>query len=330
MNVALINATILIVGGLIAGVFSYELGLFIQDHKVERVQKAQKTKMTAKARAKIEKKLSRRFGLVRKHLENMDSHTRKYSPLFLYYTTMNDILISLNIRLATNVESLLLLIVCASVVTAFLLTISLGVKMYILVLLTLVCITHAILFFISRSETLERLIALMDAEDLVSSNMEDGVVEAVSKSLNSIDPRVRSLFEMFYNDVTGLGEQVDKALLRLNISVGPQYDSFCENALVFYKDNDPVVLQSFKEQMRRNTKRRIAIRKQQVTYRMNIMMFLLCILITLFMVFSSINILDVGDTYLLSGIGRTSMLFGTCIQLLGFAVSQIVYTGGVT
>lgn len=322
--------SLIIVGAILILLFINELIMYISEHRVQKAEELRKKKLTAKVREKIEKKLAKRFGIMRRSLENMDARSRKISPLYLYYTTMNTVIMSMGLRNVTNVESLFLFLVVVSIIIGIVVTFGLALKVTLMVIGVSLIVLHSVLFFIARSETMERAFALMDAEDMISSNMEDGVVEAVGKSLSSIDVRVRYLFEQFYNDVTGLGEQIDKALLRLNISIGPMYDSFCENALVYYKDNDPVVLQSFKEQMKRNTKRRIEMKKQQVAYKNNLILFFACVAITSLLVFTSVSLLGVGIEYLFSKVGRVTLIIGTCSQLLGFAASQIVYSGSVT
>lgn len=304
---------------------------FIKDRKGATQEKKPKKKIDLRALKinKVTNYAGKKIGNIRKHIENMSTNERKKSLIYKYYNMMNNILISLNIASITNPETLLLLITILSLIVSVILCTGLGLILTIICWITVFSITHSILYFFSRTETIARVNAMIDAEDILGSNMERGIIVAVSENIEALNPRIQPLFRDFLFNINRLKMPMDKALRLLNISLGPQMDKFCENSLTFYIDNDPVKLNDFRKQIQKNSKRRTALLKREKNFKNNLTLYVVGTGITIVFSFLAIGLIADYGEYISSYHGRVATIAGLIFGFLGFTLSQITYSGGV-
>lgn len=281
------------------------------------------------AKKKLYKPLGKHAGIMRKRLDNLNMRDRGKSYTYKYFSMMSSVISSLELQKFTNPESVLLLMALISVVVSIVLTIGLGMVVKVLTFFTCLVLLHAVLLFISHTSMLERMLAIMDAEDLLASNMEDGILVSVQKSLNSIDVKIRPIFSDFFTEASKSTDGIELAMVNFNMRLGSSMNSFCENALTHYKDNDSTSLKYFKDGIEKNTKKRILINKQQYQYRINMMMYTICMCICIAFGVIASFIVGEGLAYYSSAAGRIVTIISAVFIIGGFVASQLIYFGGV-
>lgn len=277
---------------------------------------------------KGKRSIGKYIGKIRKRNLSLSMKDRKKSPYYLYSTVISSALISLHLQAFTNPESIFILISIASIVIGLIITLQLPIAVRIITIVVLFAFFHALLMFFSRSVTMRRLHASMDAEDLLSSNMESGIVEAVTNNIGSIDSSIRPIFQDFLNDFR-TNMSIEDCIIRLNMKLGPMFDNFCENALIHYQDNDPATLNAFKDNIRKNAKRRILLNKQELSYREAMTIYSICIAISVAFNIIVASMTGMGIYYFTSLIGRTLLIMYFIVIVCGFIISQLLYSGGV-
>lgn len=267
-------------------------------------------------------------GKYQDYIDVMNSYRRQKSVLYKYHYLMNVSIESLGLRNKSNVQTVAFTVVILSAVLSYILTIGMSAIVTVLLFATLVVFFHLFLVFLSRSMTIKRSIALMDAEDILCTSMEDGIQVSVEKNIKAMHPLVRYMFDELQTDIK-IKVPIGTALDSLNTKAGPQFDSFCQTALNHYRDNDPVALLTFSDNIQRNAKRRIAIAKQQENYQKSMLYYAIGMAASAIFAVTMSTILGTGFQYFLTIHGRTCTVLGICTALLGFVASQIIFSGGV-
>lgn len=267
-------------------------------------------------------------GKYQDYIDIMNSYRREKSIVYKYHYLMNVSIESLGLRTKSNVQTVAFFIVSGSAILSYVLTIGMNSFIAFILFVTLVVFFHLLMVFLSRSMTIKRSMALMDAEDILCTSMEDGIQVAIDKNVKAIDPLVRYMFEEFQTDLK-IKVPIGTALDSLNTKAGAQMDSFCQTALNHYRDNDPVVLLTFSDNIQRNAKRRIAIAQQQSNYGKCMLYYLIGMIATVIFAFTMVSIIGTGMAYFTTIHGRTCTVLGICTALLGFVASQIIFSGGV-
>lgn len=267
-------------------------------------------------------------GKYQDYIAMMNSYRRDKNIIYKYHFMMNVAIESLGLRNITNVQTVTFFILVGSAVATSLLTIGMNLAVSILLYITLVIFFHLLLVFVSRSRTIKRSIALMDAEDILCTSMEDGIQVAVDRNIKAIDPAVRYMFEEMRTEIN-LKEPMGTVLDNLNTKAGKQLDSFCQTAYNHYRDNDPIALTAFSDNILRNSKRRIAIAQQQANYSASLRWYFIGLLGCVIFVLVMVNVLGAGGGFFFTLHGRVATIVAICFLLLGFVASQIIFSGGV-
>lgn len=135
----------------------------------------------------------------------------------------------------------------------------------------------------------ERIEAVLEAENIISNNIKNGVRAAVRENLTVIPKQVRPDFEDFLDNIEYKKYHIRTALLELNNRLGSIADDFIKKCISFELDerageigvfNDVVVINNIKMEMRRDEKRKFskAIREFKIGASM-IVLFLALLLI---------------------------------------------------
>lgn len=320
---------IILLAGLVAVLISYVDEALRENRRLKKKPEKKIDLRKTKTASKLKKFMQHRVGMLRRYIENLNSVERNKSLVYKYYSMMNNVIISLNLASSTNPESMLILIAVASLVISAVLCQGMGMILFSLFYVGVVAVIHSLLHYFSRTETLNRLFAIMDAEDLLGSNMERGIVIAITENINAINPKIQPIFNDFLFNLSGTNMDINKAIRLMNISLGPQMDSFCENSLLFYNDGDISKLNKFRAQIRKNSKRRIALRERQERFKSNMVLYIACIAITLMFGICSISLVGEPLEYLASYHGRLCTLISLISGFFGFALSQMTFAGGI-
>ena len=107
------------------------------------------------------------------------------------------------------------------------------------------------LFIVTRSLHYNRIIALMEVENMLCTSMSHGVVQAVEYTVDKMPASVRVTFERFLEE-QALG--IVPALDLLNKRLGKQFDSFCNSAKVLETTGTEGYYRVFEFNIKFNTK----------------------------------------------------------------------------
>lgn len=85
-------------------------------------------------------------------------------------------------------------------------------------------------YIATRTMHFNRIVSLMEAENMLCTSLNNGVVNAIKVNLDKFAPNIRQPFEIFLLE-TPLG--IPRALDNLNLRVGSVFDDFCNQAKIF-------------------------------------------------------------------------------------------------
>lgn len=168
----------------------------------------------------------------------------------IVYRFLNDLIIDLGMKSkgATPYEFLFLTLI-GSLLAALLVcqvlfgAMALIVVMYPLAFAAIMCLlyTKANLAHDSRIE------AVIEAENIISNNIKDGVVVAVKNSINVLPGQVRGDFVDFLDNIEHKNYHVRLALVELNNHLGYIADDFIKKCIVFEVEEEHGIVGMFKD-----------------------------------------------------------------------------------
>lgn len=92
-----------------------------------------------------------------------------------------------------------------------------------------------------------RIEAIIEAENIISNNIKDGVVVAVRNTIDMMPNLVRAEFEDFLDNVTIKNYHIRTALLELSNNLGSTADDFIKKCIVFELEEEHGLIGIFKD-----------------------------------------------------------------------------------
>lgn len=92
--------------------------------------------------------------------------------------------------------------------------------------------------FVSITKMEKREAVIMDAVDLLVSDVKDGVYNAIVRYRDSFNPLIRPYFEDFIDDIQNKGYGFKQAMLQLNDQLGRTFSDFAHKAIMFEEKAD--------------------------------------------------------------------------------------------
>ena len=86
---------------------------------------------------------------------------------------------------------------------------------------------------------------IMDAEDLLASDITGGVYNAIVRYQDSFHPDIRRYFKNFIDDIENKGYSFKEAIIRLNDNLGPLFNSFAQKAITYEEKADKTLSDIF-------------------------------------------------------------------------------------
>lgn len=190
-----------------SGVYYRLLGrrLHAANLKMERVSSVNKQSKVYKANS-----------FFKEIIDNLDMAKDNVTPVGLI-TFISCISLALAIVLVTLLDSFILLL------PAF------GAVFYLVVI---------IFRFISLLRYEKREAEIMDAVDLLVSDIKGGVQNAISRYRNSFHPNIKPYFETFLDDIQNKGYGFKTAIISLNDKLGANFNEFAEKAIMYEEKAD--------------------------------------------------------------------------------------------
>ncbi len=93
----------------------------------------------------------------------------------------------------------------------------------------------------------QRIESIIEAENIISNSIKDGVVVAVRNTLDVMPPAVRTEFRDFLDNVTHKNYHIRTALLELNNNLGSTADDFIKKCIVFELEEEHGIIGMFKD-----------------------------------------------------------------------------------
>ena len=97
-----------------------------------------------------------------------------------------------------------------------------------------------------------RIEDVIEAENIISNNIKNGVVVAVRESLNVIPVSVRGVFKDFLDNIEHKNYHIKTALLELNQQLGTVSDDFIKKCIVFETEEEHGIVGMFKDVVEMN------------------------------------------------------------------------------
>ena len=180
---------------------------------------------------------------VRRVNKNMmrSAYLNKGELTYKIYAFFENIIITMELaRDGVTVVGLLLFIgVFCAIITAVVGNIF-GMNLFICLLLfaAIFALMIIVFKFISITKMEKREMMVMDAVDLLVSDVKDGVYNSIVRYRDSINPTIRPYFEDFIDDIQNKGYGFKQAMLQLNDQLGRTFSDFAHKAIMFEEKAD--------------------------------------------------------------------------------------------
>lgn len=193
-----------------------------------------------KARGKIDSILGVHVRRVNKNMMR-SAYLNKGELPYKVYSFFENIIITMELgRDGVTVAGLLLFISFFCLVITVVVASLLGMNLWLSFLLfAAIFALMLILFkFVSITKMEKREMLVMDAVDLLVSDVKDGVYNSIVRYRDSIHPTLRPYFEDFIDDIQNKGFGFKQAMLQLNDNMGRNFSDFAHKAIMFEEKAD--------------------------------------------------------------------------------------------
>ena len=169
----------------------------------------------------------------------------KKKVLFFLNSLKEDMRLRVNIPLT---EWLVLLTIVIFVISFIISRIIIGNIFFMIIITPFVTIMLiCVLYTITTKERYKRQEAEIQIENIISNDMQKGILKAVKDNLNSIPTQYKKIFETFLNDVYIRKYDIERALNLLSVSLGSSSIKFIEKVIAFEKKKEENAEQMFVE-----------------------------------------------------------------------------------
>ena len=166
------------------------------------------------------------------------------------YRFLNDLTIDLGLKQqgATPYEFLFIVSVLTLIVTILVTAILFRNFIMILFLFPIfLCGAICILYTKANLAHDRRIEAVIEAENIICNNINNGVVVAVRTNINVIPKEVRDEFKDFLDNIESKNFHIKTALMQLNIDLGSVADKFIKECIVYETEEEHGIVGMFKD-----------------------------------------------------------------------------------
>lgn len=221
---------------LLASSFVFGFGYFVMyNNKI--LTKMEQTKKGSNS--KFQKVIGKRLRSLNDRNEKVAS-VNKSSLNYKINTFFKDIIINLDMEKDSVTPVGLIVFICSiSVVITMVLGTLLGSIMMIVPLFCALFYLITVLFkFSSLMRYEKREAEIMDAVDLLVSDVKGGVFNAILRYKDVFNPNIRPYFGEFIDDIQNKGYGFKQAMLKLNDKLGINFTEFAQKAILYEEKAD--------------------------------------------------------------------------------------------
>ena len=165
--------------------------------------------------------------------------------LFFLNSLKEDMRLRINIPLTEWLVILFLVILLISFIIG---KVVIGSGIYAILLFPFVTIiTICVLYTITTKERYKRQESEIQIENIISNDMQKGILKAVKDNIDSIPNQYKKIFETFLNDVYIRKYDIERALNLLSVSLGNSSIKFIEKVIAYEKKKEENAEQMFVE-----------------------------------------------------------------------------------
>lgn len=203
----------------------------------------------------------RAFGKTLKHIQTSFSRTaqlNKYSMTYKIYHFFDEMIINLDMKKDNvTVTGLLVFILSISMSSGIVLSyIMNSIALVIPIMAAFFYLVVVVLRFLGLIQYEQREAEIMDAVDLLVSDIRGGIYNAILKYQDSFHPNVKPYFLSFIDDIQNKGYSFKQAMGILNDKLGPNFTDFAQKAVLYEAKADETMEDIFSSIIETNRQRR--------------------------------------------------------------------------
>lgn len=201
------------------------------------------------------------FGKTLKSIQTSFSRTaqlNKYSMAYKIYNYFDELIINLDMKKDNvTVTGLLVFILSISVSSGIVLSYLMNSIMLIFpITAAFFYLVVVVLRFLGLMQYEQREAEIMDAVDLLVSDIRGGIYNAILKYQDSFHPNVKPYFLSFIDDIQNKGYSFKQAMGILNDKLGPNFTDFAQKAVLYEAKADETMEDIFSSIIETNRQRR--------------------------------------------------------------------------
>lgn len=216
----------------------------------------------------ISKKIGRGVNIANKQFKRT-AFLNQERLLFKIYRYFDDIIVNSNLtKDGVTVMGLLIFIGFLSLLITVGITIFFNLGGLAIISFVVVFIFVTVMFrFNSLSKIEHREAIIMDAVDLMVSDVKGGVFNAIVRYMDSFHPDIRPYFLECVDNVRNRGLGFKQSMLILNDRLGYSFSDFCQKAIIYEEKADDTLDDLFSTILERNRQRRLLRSRNNIAFR---------------------------------------------------------------
>lgn len=189
--------------------------------------------------------------------------------LFKIYRYFDDIIVNSNLtKDGVTVMGLLIFIGFLSLLITIGATLFFNLGGLAIVTFIIIFVFITVIFrFNSLSKVEHREAIIMDAVDLMVSDVKGGVFNAIVRYMDSFHPDIRPYFLECVDNVRNRGLGFKQSMLILNDRLGYSFSDFCQKAIIYEEKADDTLDDIFSSILERNRQRRLLRARNNAAFR---------------------------------------------------------------
>lgn len=225
-------------------------------------------KIRNKFLSKISKKIGRGVNIANKQFKRT-AFLNQERLLFKIYRYFDDIIVNSNLtKDGVTVMGLLIFIGFLSLLITVGITIFFNLGGLAIVSFIVVFVFITVMFrFNSLAKIEHREAIIMDAVDLMVSDVKGGVFNAIVRYMDSFHPDIRPYFLECVDNVRNRGLGFKQSMLILNDRLGYSFSDFCQKAIIYEEKADDTLDDLFSTILERNRQRRLLRSRNNIAFR---------------------------------------------------------------
>lgn len=225
-------------------------------------------KIRNKFLSKLSKKIGRGVNIANKQFKRT-AFLNQERLLFKIYRYFDDIIVNSNLtKDGVTVMGLLIFIGFLSLLITVGITIFFNLGGLAIVSFIVVFVFITVMFrFNSLAKIEHREAIIMDAVDLMVSDVKGGVFNAIVRYMDSFHPDIRPYFLECVDNVRNRGLGFKQSMLILNDRLGYSFSDFCQKAIIYEEKADDTLDDLFSTILERNRQRRLLRSRNNIAFR---------------------------------------------------------------